>query len=74
MEGFTISTSDDNMFMWNVGIYGPPETLYQVIFCYSDFIRLVFQFSQIVLFLFSSNVVSFFYFKIPDFSEHIQIF
>ncbi|PAV85673.1 hypothetical protein WR25_08276 [Diploscapter pachys] len=29
VEGFTISTSDDNMFMWNVGIYGPPETLYQ---------------------------------------------
>ncbi|RCN40527.1 ubiquitin--protein ligase [Ancylostoma caninum] len=29
LEGFTISASDDNLFVWTVGIYGPPNTLYQ---------------------------------------------
>ncbi|KJH52931.1 ubiquitin--protein ligase [Dictyocaulus viviparus] len=29
LEGFTISVSDDNLFVWTVGIYGPPNTLYQ---------------------------------------------
>lgn len=31
LEGFTISASDDNLFVWTVGIYGPPNTLYQVV-------------------------------------------
>lgn len=30
IEGFTISANEDDLFMWNVGIYGPPATLYQV--------------------------------------------
>uniref|UniRef100_A0A1I7WVP8 UBIQUITIN_CONJUGAT_2 domain-containing protein n=1 Tax=Heterorhabditis bacteriophora TaxID=37862 RepID=A0A1I7WVP8_HETBA len=29
VEGFTISASEDNLFVWTVGIYGPPNTLYQ---------------------------------------------
>ncbi|CAL2029950.1 unnamed protein product [Caenorhabditis brenneri] len=29
VEGFTIDVNEDNMFVWSVGIYGPPKTLYQ---------------------------------------------
>ncbi|GMT29186.1 hypothetical protein PFISCL1PPCAC_20483, partial [Pristionchus fissidentatus] len=29
VEGFHIDVDDDNLFMWNVGIYGPPGTIYQ---------------------------------------------
>ncbi|ULU09687.1 hypothetical protein L3Y34_014226 [Caenorhabditis briggsae] len=29
VEGFTIDVNEDNMFLWSVGIYGPPMTLYQ---------------------------------------------
>ncbi|CAJ0963850.1 unnamed protein product, partial [Mesorhabditis belari] len=29
VEGFTINTNDDNLFIWTVGIFGPPHTLYQ---------------------------------------------
>lgn len=29
VEGFTISTNDDNLFVWTVAIYGPPNTMYQ---------------------------------------------
>ncbi|CAI2322160.1 unnamed protein product [Caenorhabditis sp. 36 PRJEB53466] len=29
VEGFTIDVNEDNLFVWSVGIYGPPKTLYQ---------------------------------------------
>ncbi|GMR54364.1 hypothetical protein PMAYCL1PPCAC_24559, partial [Pristionchus mayeri] len=29
VEGFHIVVDDDNLFSWNVGIFGPPGTLYQ---------------------------------------------
>uniref|UniRef100_A0A1I8AGB2 UBIQUITIN_CONJUGAT_2 domain-containing protein n=2 Tax=Steinernema glaseri TaxID=37863 RepID=A0A1I8AGB2_9BILA len=29
IEGFTVDASEDNLFHWNVGIYGPPCTIYQ---------------------------------------------
>ncbi|CAJ0563206.1 unnamed protein product, partial [Mesorhabditis spiculigera] len=29
VEGFTISANEDNLFLWTVGIFGPPQTLYQ---------------------------------------------
>ncbi|CAB3407945.1 unnamed protein product [Caenorhabditis bovis] len=29
VEGFTIDANEDNLFVWTVGIYGPPKTLYQ---------------------------------------------
>ncbi|CAI4225856.1 unnamed protein product [Auanema sp. JU1783] len=29
VEGFTINVNEDNLFVWNVGIYGPPATIYQ---------------------------------------------
>uniref|UniRef100_A0A8R1IAA5 UBC core domain-containing protein n=1 Tax=Caenorhabditis japonica TaxID=281687 RepID=A0A8R1IAA5_CAEJA len=29
VEGFTIDVNEDNLFVWTVGIYGPPTTLYQ---------------------------------------------
>lgn len=29
VEGFTIDVNEDNLFVWTVGIYGPPKTLYQ---------------------------------------------
>ncbi|VDN59588.1 unnamed protein product [Dracunculus medinensis] len=29
IEGFTVTASDDNIFVWTVGIFGPPGTLYQ---------------------------------------------
>lgn len=29
VEGFIVSTNDDNLFHWKVAIFGPPDTLYQ---------------------------------------------
>ena len=29
LEGFTIKLVNDNLFEWEVAIYGPPDTLYQ---------------------------------------------
>jgi len=29
LEGFTVKLVDDNIFEWEVGIFGPPDTLYQ---------------------------------------------
>jgi ubiquitin-conjugating enzyme E2 R len=29
LEGFTVKLVNDNLFEWEVGIYGPPNTLYQ---------------------------------------------
>uniref|UniRef100_F1LA80 Ubiquitin-conjugating enzyme E2 R2 n=1 Tax=Ascaris suum TaxID=6253 RepID=F1LA80_ASCSU len=29
VEGFTVTASDDNIFVWTVAIFGPPGTLYQ---------------------------------------------
>lgn len=31
VEGFHIDVDDDNLFMWTIGIFGPPGTLYQVL-------------------------------------------
>lgn len=30
VEGFTVTANEDNMFVWTVGLFGPPGTLYQV--------------------------------------------
>lgn len=30
VEGFTVVCDDENIFKWNVGIFGAPETIYQV--------------------------------------------
>ena len=29
LEGFTLQLVNDNLFEWEVGIFGPPDTLYQ---------------------------------------------
>ncbi|CAD6186284.1 unnamed protein product [Caenorhabditis auriculariae] len=29
VEGFTINVNEDNLFLWTVGIYGAPKTIYQ---------------------------------------------
>ena len=29
VEGFQVNVNDDNMFEWEVAIFGPPGTLYQ---------------------------------------------
>ena len=29
MEGFRVSASEDNLFVWDVAIFGPPQTLYE---------------------------------------------
>uniref|UniRef100_A0AC35UCK3 UBIQUITIN_CONJUGAT_2 domain-containing protein n=1 Tax=Rhabditophanes sp. KR3021 TaxID=114890 RepID=A0AC35UCK3_9BILA len=28
-EGFTVTPNDDNLLLWTVGIFGPPQTIYQ---------------------------------------------
>lgn len=29
MEGFRVSATEDNLFVWDVAIFGPPQTLYE---------------------------------------------
>lgn len=47
IEGFTVTASDDNIFVWTVGIFGPPGTLYQVLMLFIIYLSVV---QELVLF------------------------
>lgn len=41
VECFTVTCNDENIFEWNVVVFGPPGTFYQVIFFFHFYIHRV---------------------------------